>query len=58
MLEAAVADLFPYAKVHLLFFCRNAFYKNIKAEICEILRIFLEKFEKNIIVCWKFVNTK
>ena len=31
-----------FAKHTLFFFYKNTFYKNIEAEICEILRIFYE----------------
>ena len=31
---------FPYLGLHSFFIYKNIFYKNIEAEICEILRIF------------------
>ena len=44
-------------------FNKNIFYKNIEAEICEILEYFKNKPEAERFwkaynfVCWKFVNT-
>ena len=35
-----VRDLTPLSVKYTLFFYKNIFYKNIEAEICEILRIF------------------
>ena len=32
-------------ELHSFFFYKNIFYKNIEAEICEILRIFQEYFK-------------
>ena len=34
---------------YTLFFCKNTFYKNIEAEIFEILRIFKNKAEAEIL---------
>ena len=44
-----VEQIVSYKRITLFFFYKNIFYKNIEAEICEILRCFKNKAEAEIL---------